>query len=40
MSKNIFDTYSQHEDEAMLSYLKKVSDGRIIVFAIKVGITE
>lgn len=35
MSKNIFDTYSQHEDEAMLTYLKKISDGRIIVFAIK-----
>jgi hypothetical protein len=36
MSKNIFDTYSQHEDEALVSYLKKISNGRIIVFAIKV----
>ncbi|CAG2186976.1 POMGNT1 [Mytilus edulis] len=35
MSKNIFDTYSQHEDEALLSYLKKISNGRIIVFTIK-----
>lgn len=40
MSKEIFDTYSQHEDEALVSYLKKISNGRIIVFAIKVNIQD
>lgn len=36
MAKQVFDTYSSGEDQAMLDFIERISRNRILVFTIKV----
>jgi len=36
MASRVFDTYLEHEDEDLFQFVNSISNGRVLVFALKV----